>query len=173
MRGRIRDRVVLPCEEQQGIAAARVDPLRDRDPPVLLDAQDPRDEHVREPALAELGRDSLHELATARVGPLVVVRGEHARRVGRDEPKGVPCDGLEPRSFERLEVLEAVEKRAEAGACHRCRVGIDHRDAIRVARGEKGMKARAGGRVQRGHEMHSDRGVGEEVRARGGSPPAS
>src|SRR6185436_15038090 len=157
MRRGVFDRIVLLLEQEKGIAAGALDPLLERRPPVLARPEDRGDEEVGEAALAEMRRDALHELAAARIRPLLLVRREIATRVRDDEVVGVSRDGLEAFSLEGLEVVECVEERAKPDESKRPWVGVDGDGAIGVSRGEERVEAGARLRLERGDKVHSDR----------------
>ena len=113
--------------------------MLERRPPVLPRPEDPGDEDVGEAALAQTGRDGLDQLATARVGALVLVGEKDAGRIGDDQAVGVPCHRFEALALDRFEVVEPVEQRAEADQRQRPWIRFDGHRAIRVPRCQEGV----------------------------------
>src|SRR5215216_5268964 len=105
MRGGVSSRIVLPLEEEDRVAPGPGNPLLKRRPPVLARAEHPGNEDVREAALAQMRGDRLDQLAAPGVGALVLLRGEHARRVGDDEPVRMACERLKVLSLDRFEIV--------------------------------------------------------------------
>jgi hypothetical protein len=75
-------------------------------------------------------------------------RGDHERRVGRDQVEGVAGDGLEERALADVDVREAVQRSVEAGEPQGPLVDVGGHDVLGVGRQVQGLDATAGAEVQ-------------------------
>jgi hypothetical protein len=137
--GRVRDRIITPVLEDDGVAPVPLDPLDRRLRGIALRA-DPVAEDGRESALVQMGSHVFHDLLADRVSAETAVaidearvRGDDVWRVGHHEVEPAPRKRLEPAAHARLEVRDAVEPRIQLGerGCPGIDVRRHHLGAVR------------------------------------------
>ena len=155
------------------------EPRREPLVPRLVAGDDPVGQHLAPAAGGQVAGSGAHDVLDDAVAgqagvavdqPFAGGRGDHERRVGRDQVEELAVHRLEERPVADLDaLLDVVEGGVEAGEPQRAGVDVGRDDRLGVAGEVQGLDAAAGAEVQRPADRLAQRQLRQ---ARGGGTDA-